>query len=109
MEQRIIRNVKAERERHLKYYVGRYKPEELGAMALMRRQIFCFYRNAGCGKILQLLRYYRGDSIAVYGDNIHRKEMVQALGSCGIDAGEDWEWVKAGLYKNERTGRCYFC
>lgn len=34
--------------------------------------------------------------------------MVQALGSCGIDAGEDWEWVKAGLYKNERTGRCYF-
>ena len=57
------------------------------------------------GNILQLLRYYRGDSIAVYGDNIHRKEMVQALGSCGIDAGEDWEWVKAGLYKNERTGR----
>lgn len=47
------------------------------------------------GRILQLLRYYRGDSIAVYGDNIHRKEMVQALGSCGIDAGEDWEWVKA--------------
>ena len=42
-------------------------------------------------------------------DDIHRKEMVQALGSCGIDAGEDWEWVKAGLYKNERTGRCYFC
>lgn len=50
------------------------------------------------GKILQLLRYYRGDSIAVYGDNIHRKEMVQALGSCGIDAGEDWEWVKAKKY-----------
>lgn len=50
------------------------------------------------GRILQLLRYYRGDSIAVYGDNIHRKEMVQALGSCGIDAGEDWEWVKAKKY-----------
>ncbi len=49
------------------------------------------------GKILQLLRYYRGDSIAVYGDNI-RKEMVQALGSCGIDAGEEWEWVKAKKY-----------
>lgn len=45
-----------------------------------------------------MLRYYRGDSIAVYGDNIHRKEMVQALGSCGIDAGEDWEWVKAKKY-----------
>ena len=42
-------------------------------------------------------------------DDIHWKEMVQALGSCGIDAGEDWERVKAGLYKNERTGRCYFC
>ena len=50
------------------------------------------------GRILQLLRYYSGDSIAVYGDNIHRKEMVQALGSCGIDAGEDWEWVKAKKY-----------
>ena len=50
------------------------------------------------GKILQMLRYYRGDSIAVYGDDIHRKEMVQALGSCGIDAGEDWEWVKAKKY-----------
>ena len=24
--------------------------------------------------------------------------MVQALGSCGIDAGEDWEWVKAKKY-----------
>ena len=35
------------------------------------------------GKILQLLRYYRGDSIAVYGDNIHRKEMIQALDPAG--------------------------
>ena len=56
MEQRIIRNAKAERERHLKYYVGRYKLEELGALALLRRQIFCFYGDAGCGKTMLLSR-----------------------------------------------------
>lgn len=63
MEQRIIRNVKAERERHLKYYVGRYKPEELGAMALMRRQIFCFYGNAGCGKTMLHITEYNKEKI----------------------------------------------
>lgn len=56
IEQRIIRNAKSERERHLKYYVGRYKTEELGALALLRRQIFCFYGDAGCGKTMLLSR-----------------------------------------------------
>ncbi len=56
IEQRIIRNAKTERERHLKYYVGRHKPEELGALALMRRQIFCFCGDAGCGKTMLLSR-----------------------------------------------------
>ncbi len=56
IEQRIILNAKAEREQHLKYYVDRYKLEELGALALLRRQIFCFFGDEGCGKTMLLSR-----------------------------------------------------
>ena len=47
---------------------------------------------------LHKLQYYCGDSVAVYGDERHRKEVVRGLGRKGIDAGDEWNWIKADKY-----------
>ena len=52
-------------------------------------------------RLVRRLRYLRGDSVAVYGSEALREQMVERLpqvGLRGIDAGEDWELVRGERY-----------
>ena len=52
-------------------------------------------------RLVRRLRYLRGDSVAVYGPEALRAELLERLpqvGLRGIDAGEDWDLVRGERY-----------
>ena len=49
-------------------------------------------------KLQDLLRYLRGDSVAVYGPKAQREILLAALGRRGIDGGDAWRPVRAQSY-----------